>query len=54
MLVTEFSGQAGELVLHYSPGHDRTTAVLDVNGDRAGDMAIQLAGQQSMTEGWAL
>lgn len=47
VLTGDFSGEAGQAVLVYRAGSDRTLLRLDVDGDGRPDGVIQLAGDQT-------
>lgn len=46
-LVDAFTHHAGELVLSYDEGQDRTAVQMDVDGDGAADATLYLSGDQS-------
>jgi Ca2+-binding RTX toxin-like protein len=46
-LVAAFTHHAGEATLSYDEGSDRTSLMLDVDGDGSADALVQLAGDQS-------
>lgn len=46
-LVSSLNGHAGEAALAYDPGTDRTSLLLDQNGDGTADITILLAGDQT-------
>ena len=48
-LVSKFSGQAGQAYSSYDKQAGTTSLYLDVNGDRAADMIIQLSGRVNLT-----
>jgi Ca2+-binding RTX toxin-like protein len=50
-LVNKFSGQAGQAYVDYDKATGLTSIYLDVNGDRAADMIINLAGHINPTAG---
>ena len=50
-LVSKFSGQAGQAYVDYDKVAGITSIYLDVNGDRAADMIINLAGHINLTGG---
>ena len=52
--VSAFGHHEGELVLSYDAGTNRTTVMLDANGDASADMAILLAGHITSTVGWLM
>jgi len=49
-----FTGHAGEAVLHYDAGHDRTILRLDVDGDGHADFNARLDGHVTADAGWVL
>jgi serralysin len=54
VLVSQFSNQAGQLVLSFDAAANATTLRLDVNGDGVSDFDLLINGQVSSTDGWAL
>jgi Ca2+-binding RTX toxin-like protein len=48
------SGEAGQAVLAYDAGRDRTLLRLDVDGDGAADFVLKFAGEVSADTGWVL
>jgi Ca2+-binding RTX toxin-like protein len=52
--VNTFSGHAGEAVLIYREGSDRTSLQLDADGDAHADFVIQVNGQLAADVGWIL
>jgi Ca2+-binding RTX toxin-like protein len=53
-LVSSFSGQAGELTLHYDAASKITQVAGDVDGDGTADLVIELKGDHSGFTGFAL
>lgn len=53
-LVSNFDGHAGEMVLSYNPELDRTSLMLDVNGDGEADSVIYMIGDQTGFAGYVL
>ena len=53
-LVGAFGHHEAELVLNYDAVYDRTTLMLDANGDAVADMAVLIAGHVTSTVGWLL
>ena len=54
VLVSQFSNQAGQLVLSYDAGANATTLRLDVNGDGVSDFDLLINGQVGAGDGWVL
>jgi Ca2+-binding RTX toxin-like protein len=52
--VNKFTGDAGQAVLRYDAGHDRTTLKLDVDGDGRSDFALTIDGHATTADGWVL
>jgi serralysin len=53
-LVSSFDGHAGELVVSYDSGADRTLVQGDVDGDGAADLVIYITGDQTAFTGYVL
>ena len=53
-LVGAFTRQEAELVLSYDAESNRTTLMMDANGDAKADMAILLAGHVTSSAGWLM
>ncbi|RZJ79662.1 MAG: hypothetical protein EON88_32775, partial [Brevundimonas sp.] len=53
-LVSAFTRSAGEMLLSFDVGSNRTTVSLDVNGDGVADFALLLDGHTTTTAGWVL
>ena len=54
VLADAFTGQAGQAVLAYDAGANLTTLSLDVNGDAAADLIVQISGAHTVSSGWIL
>lgn len=53
-LVSAFSGHAGQLVVHYDAGTNRTSISADVDGDATADMVIEVKGSHEAFAGFVL